>query len=241
MPEKTIEHYKNILENDFKNNFSDYGADKLHYLSNDFFDFTLYDSDADKHFAWTMLEVIRAIKNGRQGAFFKEDPSNYYAYLACVNHKFFDKKLEWGTSIRTAWFSYGDMALNENNYHTHAFNFPKEDLHLVIDALLKFSEDIINPFFDEDLIAILGERGYISRKATPMPDYVCPIYVLKKSENKWEEYLCEWVPTQALKAPEEASEGYLGTASVISGQFKGIGFHAWEQNNSEFIYYRLVE
>ena len=33
--------------------------------------------------------------------------------------------------------------------------------------------------------------------------------------------------------------GYLGTARVISGKHKDIGFHAWEQNDYEFVYYSL--
>lgn len=31
------------------------------------------------------------------------------------------------------------------------------------------------------------------------------------------------------------SKGYLGTAKIDEGMYKGVGFHAWEQNNSEFI------
>jgi hypothetical protein len=38
----------------------------------------------------------------------------------------------------------------------------------------------------------------------------------------------------------EQDEGYLGTAKVIKGRYVGIGFHAWEQNNSEFIWYAVV-
>jgi len=37
-----------------------------------------------------------------------------------------------------------------------------------------------------------------------------------------------------------AGEGYLGTVKVIEGRYVGIGFHAWEQNNSEFIWYAVV-
>ena len=35
-------------------------------------------------------------------------------------------------------------------------------------------------------------------------------------------------------------EGYLGTAKVIEGRYTGIGFHAWEQNDSEFIFHKKL-
>lgn len=47
------------------------------------------------------------------------------------------------------------------------------------------------------------------------------------------ELLCEWIPF--IK-----NNGYLGTAKVIEGKYKGIGFHAWEQNDSEFTHYKLA-
>lgn len=52
--------------------------------------------------------------------------------------------------------------------------------------------------------------------------------------------LCEWLPFNCepiLGDDNIKSNGYLGTAKVIDDTFNGIGFHAWENNDSEFIYY----
>jgi hypothetical protein len=54
--------------------------------------------------------------------------------------------------------------------------------------------------------------------------------------------LCAWQPLHKENIP---SSGYLGTAKVIDGYGIGfhaweLGFHAWEQNNSEFVYYSII-
>lgn len=54
--------------------------------------------------------------------------------------------------------------------------------------------------------------------------------------------LCEWKPfnKDEYSKTNMPADGYLGTARVIQKQLYGIGFHAWEQNNSEFVYYSIV-
>ena len=54
--------------------------------------------------------------------------------------------------------------------------------------------------------------------------------------------LCEWTPfdEKDYSADNMPGESYLGTVRVIEEKFKGIGFHAWEKNNHEFIYYSIV-
>ena len=54
--------------------------------------------------------------------------------------------------------------------------------------------------------------------------------------------LCEWKPFNKEDYSKEnmPGEGYLGTVTIIEEEYNGIGFHAWEQNNSEFVYYSIV-
>lgn len=74
---------------------------KSHFLSSVIFDLRTYDDDIDNMFCNIMIDVIKCIVN-RTNLSYQQD--NYVAYLSIVNTHFLSDKLEWGTSIRTAWF-----------------------------------------------------------------------------------------------------------------------------------------
>ena len=89
--------------------------------------------------------------------------------------------------------------------------------------------------------------GWTDRHITPLPQEECQMTILT-SEG---EFTGVWKPVQ-LNRTKEYGEGYLGTIKVpitdplFLKYWKGrtktdltIGFHAWEQNNSEFQYYKL--
>jgi len=80
---------------------------------------------------------------------------------------------------------------------------------------------------------------WLNRKETPLPKESCVIWA--KFENG-HIHLCRWFPFDVNNYYPDTmpGEGYLGTARVIDGRFTGIGFHAWTQNNSEFIEYKIV-
>lgn len=82
-------------------------------------------------------------------------------------------------------------------------------------------------------------QGFKNRHTDGLPNRVCPIYIVKEDEDGEHLYLCEWTPYNPDNyAPnDQPAPGYLGTAKVIFGRYKGIGFHCWEQNDYEFIYY----
>lgn len=73
------------------------------------------------------------------------------------------------------------------------------------------------------------KEGFLNRHLDGLPKETINIIIL----NDNIELLCEWIP--CIK-----NNGYLGTSTVIKGKYKGIGFHAWEQNELEFIYYKLA-
>lgn len=54
-------------------------------------------------------------------------------------------------------------------------------------------------------------------------------------------FICQWEPFERDNyLPEDMpSDGYLGTARTIGRPFN-IGFHAWEQTDHEFVWYRLM-
>ena len=67
------------------------------------------------------------------------------------------------------------------------------------------------------------------RTVDALPTQKCDVEIFK--HGKW--ITCEWTP----RTPEsQADDGYLGTATTINRHYQ-IGFHAWEQNDSEFRYF----
>ena len=74
------------------------------FLSGDVFDFTLYDSGMDKEFSMIMLEVIKCVLNRETFEYQNKSAANYKNYLTMVNMPFLAGKLNWGGSIRGAWF-----------------------------------------------------------------------------------------------------------------------------------------
>lgn len=84
------------------------------------------------------------------------------------------------------------------------------------------------------------KEGWINRNTDGLPKESAIMRIISTSEESV--HLCEWTPFDKTKYTEKnmPGEGYLGTCRVISEPFKGIGFHAWEQNDYEFIYYQKL-
>jgi hypothetical protein len=76
----------------------------LEYLGQSIFDFTTYDGEMSVLFARKAVEVCDAINNSKTFDYIK-DAENYRWYLLMCNTSFFADKLEWGTSIRGAWWN----------------------------------------------------------------------------------------------------------------------------------------
>jgi hypothetical protein len=98
------EPYRRMLEDGYKetSNFSGM-VSRLEFLSDYIFDFTTYDGEMAELFARKALEVCAAISNGSTFDYIK-DTENYRWFLWLCNTPFFEDKIEWGTSIRGAWW-----------------------------------------------------------------------------------------------------------------------------------------
>ena len=85
------------------------------------------------------------------------------------------------------------------------------------------------------------KEGFINRHINGLPNKITTMEVVIKDINGEHIYLCKWKPFKKYQYSKEnmPDDGYLGTAKVIKGTYKGIGFHAWEQNNSEFVWYKI--
>jgi len=87
------------------------------------------------------------------------------------------------------------------------------------------------------------KKGYKNRHLDGLPEEKEIVWVITMDGDEEVEMLCQWYPynkDEYVKgfAPDV---GYLGTMRVIQEEYNGIGFNAWEQNNSEFIYYKKVK
>jgi hypothetical protein len=88
----------------------------------------------------------------------------------------------------------------------------------------------------------LEKRKYFKNRHTHgLPKKKCLMTILVHEMEKEHFYICEWTPLNKKDYLPDTmpSEGYLGTARVVAGKYKGIGFHAWMQNDYEFIWYSL--
>lgn len=96
--------------------------------------------------------------------------------------------------------------------------------------------------------------GWFDRYITPLPQEECNITILTNEG----EFTGMWEPFKEKDRDfdNDPEKGYLGTVYVpitdplflvYWNKIKGpldipvIGFHAWEQNNNEFQYYKIVK
>lgn len=73
------------------------------YLAAEIFEFVTYDAAIDELFVRKAIEVMLAIDK-RSTFEYQASDENYRWYLIMCNMPFFKDKLEWGTSIRGAWW-----------------------------------------------------------------------------------------------------------------------------------------
>lgn len=120
---------------------------KLIFLSVNVFDFTTYDSGIDQEFSRSMLEVIWVILNKKTFEYI-EDENRYRNYLIMVNMPFLKDKLEWGTSIRGAWFRYSSYQ-HQKDKKMHAYcgeiEYSYEELTEFMWAIIEWSGLYENP------------------------------------------------------------------------------------------------
>jgi len=84
--------------------------------------------------------------------------------------------------------------------------------------------------------------GFLNRHTDGLPKEKAIIKITIEDCEGEQELLCEWKSfcPKDYKEEDMPAKGYQGTARVVESKHKGIGFHAWTQNNSEFIYYKIV-
>ena len=116
-------------------------TNKIQFIGSTIFGFTTYDDEIDEIFAKCMLEVCECILNGTSTQY-QNTRTKYFNYLTMVNMPFLVDKLDWGTSIRGAWFDeYGHASEPKEYYIDLDFSIPKSDIKKFIKALLEWSKE----------------------------------------------------------------------------------------------------
>lgn len=99
-------NYLNILEESYNTIKNDEpNITRLEYISEHIFRFTTYEQKNAELFAKKCIEVCLSISNGKTYEYI-ENEDNHMWYLIMVNMPFFQDRIEWGGSIRGAWWDF---------------------------------------------------------------------------------------------------------------------------------------
>jgi len=113
------------------NSFKETVIPKLEFIGESIFNFTCYDSFAAELFAKNMIEVIECILTKTQFLYQEE---NYMNYLTMVNIPFLVDKIDWGTSIRAAWFD------EWKQYEIASIKVSKGEIYKFLQSLINWSK-----------------------------------------------------------------------------------------------------
>lgn len=121
---------------------------RLEYLGDHIFGFTTYDGEMSALFARKAVDVADAITNGTTLEYIK-DAENYRWYLLMCNTDFFSGRLEWGTSIRGAWWdhkiSYQSCGLWKGEEQLHKeMTFTQDEWKEFMRAVSAFANHVIS-------------------------------------------------------------------------------------------------
>lgn len=145
----TTLYYKELLEYSYDICVKTYECppiSRLDYLGEYIFDFTTYDSDMSVLFVTKAVEVCTAI-NSQSTYDYIKDKNNYTWYLLMCNMPFFSSRLDWGLSIRGAWwtnqigqlFELKSTGLYENGEQLMIIKFDVESWKQFINAVIEFA------------------------------------------------------------------------------------------------------
>lgn len=133
----------------YKAHYDDYcvlvdGATKYEWAANEVFELTTYDGSLDELFVKKIIEVLKVIFNRTSFDYIKEE-SNYITYiLVCQLLERFNW-IDWGTSIRGAWFeNYHLNCKSKSIIDRNLTDYGFEDVEFTEDnlkALIEFIEE----------------------------------------------------------------------------------------------------
>lgn len=143
--QKDKEGFLAVLVHSYENQI-DYGCpaeSRLEFLADHIFDFTTYDSAAGAFFGRKAVEVCAAISDRRTFEYIK-NPDDYLWYLALCNMPFFSARINWGGSIRGAWWDeippLDTCALMEDHEQMLLIEFAGDEWAHFVEAIRVFAQ-----------------------------------------------------------------------------------------------------
>lgn len=87
---------------------------KTKYIASYIFNIASYDDDIEKDITNDLLQVVNAISYWKTFEYIKKCKDNHKNYIIMCNLLDKDNLIEWGTSIRGAWFQINEHKLFDN-------------------------------------------------------------------------------------------------------------------------------
>ncbi|BBB65868.1 hypothetical protein UNDYM_1615 [Undibacterium sp. YM2] len=149
MSQDTTGSYKHLLENSYHIQCElDEEMSREAFLADYIFCFITYDSDMGEIFASKALEVCTAVSNQTIISYI-ENEDDYRWFLLMINMPFFAGRLNWGTSIRGAWWNHEGQTLEtcglwRGNKQALLLNFTRHEWKDFIAAMAEFSTETQN-------------------------------------------------------------------------------------------------
>lgn len=132
-----------LLENGYLQTEHMHKSSRIEFISEYIFEFLTYDSEKAEIFARKALEVCYAITNGTTFDYIKKSDDCYTWFLIMVNTAFFKSKIEYGTSIRGAWWdhkiNFSSCGLFDHETQICDFEMDRDEWNSFINALIDFS------------------------------------------------------------------------------------------------------
>lgn len=124
---------------DIKENLGDPAITRLEYLADNIFEFTTYENTYSTMFTRRALDVCEAITNKTTLDYIGDEDNEMWYYLM-VNIPFFVNKINWGTSIRGAFWDLDESGFyKEGKQFRGMFFSSMDDWDKFIVAIIKFS------------------------------------------------------------------------------------------------------
>jgi len=140
-------NYKKLLEDGYeqiKIFQQDPDLTRAEYLCDHIFEIVTYDGEMAAMFGEKAVEVCNAILTGKTFEYI-EDKERYKWYLTMCNFPFFKNKIEWGCSIRGAWWmtyqtiKYTSCGMFDGREQVLNFEFKENQWKEFIEAITEFS------------------------------------------------------------------------------------------------------
>lgn len=139
-----MKDYLALLEHSYLQ-WSEFDSDlaRCDYIAEYVMGLSLYCSEMSDLFASRACEVAKAINNNATFDYI-EDSENHQWFLVMLNYPFFSERINWGTSIRAAFWTYDAISLEGLNFFdgedqiSGQITFNRKEWESFIDAMCVF-------------------------------------------------------------------------------------------------------